>query len=90
VPWAPRGSEQSVGAILDRVRATPNLPAVLLANHGVLVFYRDPASTAQLLATLEEAAELVLLARTLGGAKPLPPKALETVESRMAAFGSRR
>ncbi|MCL8208925.1 MAG: class II aldolase/adducin family protein [Actinomycetia bacterium] len=90
VPWAPRGSERSVGGIVDVVRDHPDLSAVLLANHGVLVFQRDPASTAQLLATLDEAAELVLLARALGGAKPLPPEALDAVRARMTAFGSRR
>jgi L-fuculose-phosphate aldolase len=62
----------------------------MMANHGVLVFYRDPLETARLLATLDEAAELVLQASALGGAQLLPPAAIEEVRERMAAFGSRR
>jgi ribulose-5-phosphate 4-epimerase/fuculose-1-phosphate aldolase len=88
VPWAPRGSEQSVGGIVDAARR-PGVLAVLLANHGVLVFARGPAETARLLVTLDEAAELALMAQALGGAKPLPTTAVEEVRARMAAFGSR-
>ena len=88
VPWAPRGSEASVSAIIDVVERHPGLPAVLMANHGALVFHRDPVSTARLLATLDEAAELVIQAAALGGAKELPGAAVTAVEERMAAFGS--
>ena len=90
VPWAPRGSEASVGAIVDVVKRHPGLPAVLMANHGALVFHDDPLSTARLLATLDEAAELVIQAVALGGAKALPDAAVEAVKERMTAFGSRR
>jgi L-fuculose-phosphate aldolase len=86
VPWAPRGSEGSVRGILDAAESHPGLPAVLLANHGVLVFHQTPHSTANLLATLEEAAELTIRAGSLGGAKALPPEATEAVRNRMAAF----
>ena len=89
VPWAPRGSDQSVGAIVDVVRNHPDLPAVMMANHGALVFHQDPMSTARLLATLDEAAELVIQAKALGGAKELPHEAVDAVRERMAAFGSR-
>jgi L-fuculose-phosphate aldolase len=90
VPWAPRGSDQSVAAIVDVVRNHPGLPAVIMANHGVLVFHQDPMSTARLLATLDEAAELILQAQTLGGAQELPSAAIDAVRERMAAYGSRR
>lgn len=90
VPWAPRGSDASVGAIIDVVQNHPGLPALMMANHGALVFHDDPLSTARLLATLDEAAELVIQAEALGGAKQLPPEAVEAVRERMAAFGSRR
>jgi len=90
VPWAPRGSEKSVSGILDIVAHHPGLPALMLANHGALVFHETPQSAAQLLATLDEAAELVILARALGGAKPLHPDAIHEVRERMQAFGSRR
>ncbi|MCL6517879.1 class II aldolase/adducin family protein [Alicyclobacillus sp.] len=88
VPWAPRGSEESVSGIVQIVRKHPGLPAVLLANHGVLAFSSSPMQTARLLATLDEAAELALGAQALGGAKTLPKQAYTQVEARMRAFGS--
>jgi L-fuculose-phosphate aldolase len=90
VPWAPRGSEESVGAIVDVVRNHPGLPAVVMANHGALVFHESPLSTARLMATLDEAAELTINARALGGAQELPPAAIDAVRARMAAFAGRR
>lgn len=89
VPWAPRGSEESVQGIVSIVKNHPGLAAVLLANHGVLAFTSSPNEAAQLLATLDEAAELVLNARALGGEKPLPEKAFEQVRDRMRKFASR-
>ncbi|UOF91508.1 class II aldolase/adducin family protein [Fodinisporobacter ferrooxydans] len=89
VPWAPRGSEASVGGIVQIVEKHPGLPAVLLANHGVLAFTSNPMQTAHLLATLDEAAELVLNARVLGGEKELPEEALAQVKKHMAQFGSK-
>lgn len=90
VPWAPRGSDKSVNAIIDMVAQHPGLPAVMMANHGTLVFHQDPVNTARLLATLDEAAELVIQAKALGGAQTLPPAAIDEVKERMAAFGSHR
>jgi ribulose-5-phosphate 4-epimerase/fuculose-1-phosphate aldolase len=90
IPWAPRGSEKSVGDIVDVVTKHPGLSAVMLANHGVLVFHADPLSTAQLLTTLDEAAELAWMAQALGGARPLSAAAVDEVRERMVAFGSLR
>ncbi|PSR28246.1 MAG: class II aldolase family protein [Sulfobacillus thermosulfidooxidans] len=89
VPWAPRGSKASVDAIVDIAKNHPGLPAVLMANHGVLVFADNPMATASLLGTLDEAAELYILAESLGGAKVLPELAIEQVRERMMAFGSK-
>lgn len=86
VPWAPRGSAASVQGIVDAVDGHPSLQAVMLANHGVLAFGRDPMLAAQFLATLDEAAELILAASLIGGAKPLPPEAFEEVQTRMRQF----
>ena len=86
VPWAPRGSAASVQGIIDAVDGHPSLQAVMLANHGVLAFGRDPMLAAQFLATLDEAAELVLAANLIGGAKPLPAAAFEEVQTRMRQF----
>jgi L-fuculose-phosphate aldolase len=84
VPWAPRGSERSVGGILDALGEHPATQAVLLGNHGVLVFGGGPKEAASLLTVLEEAAEGELAAATLGGAVDLPAGALAEVRASMA------
>lgn len=84
VPWAPRGSERSVGGIIDALREHPGTQAVLLGNHGVLVFGSGPREAATLLTVLEEAAEGELSALPLGGATSFPPGALEDVRASMA------
>lgn len=90
VPWVPRGSEKSVNAIIEVIEKHPGLPAVMLANHGALVFHQDILTAAHFLATLDEASELVLQARAMGGAEDLPAAAVDEVRERMAVFGSRR
>lgn len=89
VPWAPRGSEDSVGGIVRMVDEHPDLPAVLLANHGILAFTASPMQTARLLATIDEAAQLALQAKALGGAKELAEQAVLQVRTRMQEFGSK-
>ncbi len=86
IAWAPRGSDASVMGIIDAVNTKPGIAAVLLANHGVLAFGKSPTETAQLLATLDEAAELILQARLIGGEKPLPSQAFEQIEERKREF----
>lgn len=86
VPWAPRGSEASVGGIRQAVESHPTLPALIMANHGVLVFHESPASAARLLTTLDEAAELVMMAEVLGGAKTLGQDAVTAVQDRLTHF----
>lgn len=90
VPWAPRGSDKSVNAIIDVVENHPGLSAIMMANHGALVFHQDAISTARLLATLDEAAELIIQSKSLGGAKELPQEAIDEVRERMQVFGSRQ
>lgn len=84
VPWAPRGSQRSVSGILDALREHPATEAVLLGNHGVLVFGPGPNETASLVTVLEEAAEGELAAVTLGGTVDFPAGALEDVQASMA------
>ncbi|WP_304458025.1 class II aldolase/adducin family protein [Alicyclobacillus sendaiensis] len=86
VPWAPRGSDASVKGIAQIVKDRPGVWAVLLANHGVLAFSRSISETVQLLATLDEAAEIVLNARMLGGEKRLPDQAFTQIQERMREF----
>jgi L-fuculose-phosphate aldolase len=84
--WGPRGSRESVTNIEDALRAHPEASAVLLANHGLLAFGHDQSRAAHLIISLEEAAEMMLLAERLGGSKPFPPGALQQVRDRMRAF----
>ncbi len=88
--WAPRGSDESVGNILRQIEQHPTAPAVLLANHGLLAFGSDPLQTAQLIVSMEEAAEFTLGARDLGGEKPFPAGAAEKAQERMRQFEARR
>ena len=86
--WGPRGSRESIAHIEEALTAHPQASAVLLANHGLLAFGPDQAFVAQLIVSLEEAAETMLLAERLGGSRPFPPGALEQVRDRMRAFAS--
>jgi L-ribulose-5-phosphate 4-epimerase len=69
-PYAPRGSEQAIAAIRETVR--PSVPAVLLANHGVLVFHRTPELAVLVGGIVEEAAQAGINAAALGGAQVIP------------------
>jgi L-fuculose-phosphate aldolase len=84
VPWGPRGSDVSVRGIAAALAERPTTAAVLLANHGLLVFGPDPAAAARLVVAIEESAEAELAARTLGGAVDFPEGALEAVRASMS------
>lgn len=82
--YGPRGSERSVQNILDVIG--PKTKAVLLANHGLLVFDRDIESAVHLVYILEEAAEFTMKADLLGGAKPIPAELIGEALQRRDAF----
>ncbi len=63
--YGPRGSDQAIANI--RAAVIPGVPAVLLANHGVLVFHRTPELAIQVGAIVEEAAQAGINAVALGG-----------------------
>jgi len=84
--WGPRGSEESIRAIRETLQAHPAVPAVLLANHGLLAFGKDVGAAAQLIVAMEEAAEMTLGAESVGGAQPFPEGALEQVRAHIARF----
>lgn len=88
--WAPRGSQEAVSYIVEQLQKHQLAPAVLLANHGVLAFGRDALVAAQLITIMEEAAEMTLDARTIGGEKPFPADALQKEREHMQRFGSTR
>lgn len=84
--WGPRGSEESIRAIRETLQSHPSVPAMLLANHGLLAFGKDIGATAQLIVAMEEAAEMTLDAVPVGGAQPFPEGALEQVRAQVARF----
>lgn len=88
VPWAPRGTERSVTGIIDTITEHPDTNAVILGNHGVLVFGPTPGAAAALLTVLEEAAEAELASEAIGGAVDLPSGALADVRAGMARVRS--
>jgi L-ribulose-5-phosphate 4-epimerase len=84
VAWGPRGSNVSVRSIAEVLRQHPTTSAVLLANHGLMVFGTDPAAAAQLVTAIEESAEAELAAAAIGGAVDFPEGALEAVRASIA------
>ncbi len=68
--YGPRGSEHAVANIRAAVR--PGVPAVLLANHGVLVFHRTPDLAVMVGGVVEEAAQAAINAAALGGPVEIP------------------
>lgn len=83
VPWAPRGSDASTRAIGQALADHPGSRAVLLANHGVLVWGTSAVTAAKLLVVLEEAAAAELRAVAIGGARDLPTAAEQDVQQSM-------
>ncbi|HET9092038.1 MAG TPA: class II aldolase/adducin family protein [Acidimicrobiales bacterium] len=85
--YGPRGSEQAVANIRAAVR--PGVPAVLLANHGVLVFHRTPELAIMVGGVVEEAAEAGIHAAAIGGAVELPDEMKAAALQRAMAFEQR-
>jgi L-fuculose-phosphate aldolase len=63
--YGPRGSAEAVANI--DAALLPGVPAVLLANHGVLVFHRNVDLAILVGGVVEEAAQAALNASLLGG-----------------------
>ncbi len=82
--YGPRGSEQAVANIRAAVR--PGTPAVLLANHGVLVFHRTPELAILVGGVVEEAAQAAINARSMGGPVALPEEMRAAALQRAMAF----
>jgi L-fuculose-phosphate aldolase len=68
--YGPRGSDHAIANIRSAI--TPGVPAVLLANHGVLVFHRTPDLAIQIGGIVEEAAQAGINATSLGGPVEIP------------------
>ena len=82
--YGPRGSEQAVANIRAALR--PGVPAVLLANHGVLVFHRTPELAVLVGGVVEEAAQAAVNAQALGGPVVLPLEMRAAALQRAMAF----
>jgi L-ribulose-5-phosphate 4-epimerase len=82
--YGPRGSEQAVANIRAAVR--PGVPAVLLANHGVLVFHRTPDLAVLVSGVVEEAAQAGINARAVGGPVAIPADLRAAALQRAMAF----
>jgi L-ribulose-5-phosphate 4-epimerase len=82
--YAPRGSDEAVANIRDAV--LPGNPAVLLANHGVLVFHRTPELAVLVGGVVEEAAQASLNAGLIGGPVAIPEEMRAAALQRAMAF----
>ncbi len=85
--YGPRGSDEAVANI--RASAIPRVPAVLLANHGVLVFHRTPDLAILVGSVVEEAAQAGINASALGGPVEIPRDLRAAALQRAMTFGSR-
>jgi L-fuculose-phosphate aldolase len=84
--YRPRGSAEAVASI--RAAVTPGVPAVLLANHGVLVFHRTPDLAILVGSVVEEAAQAGISAAGLGGPVEIPEDLRAAALQRAMAFDS--
>ncbi len=82
--YGPRGSDEAVANIRRAIR--PGVPAVLLANHGVLVFHRSPELAVLVGGVVEEAAQASFQARALGGPVEIPAGLRAAALQRAMAF----
>lgn len=89
--YGPRGSDEAVANI--RAALVPGVPAVLLANHGVLVFHRTPELAVLVGGIVEEAAQAGVHAGGLAGPVEIPEQLRAAALQRAMSFahaGTRR
>ena len=82
--YGPRGSDEAVANIRGAV--VPNVPVVLLSNHGVLVFHRTPELAIMVGGIVEEAAQAGINASSLGGPVEIPEHLRAAALQRAMAF----
>jgi L-fuculose-phosphate aldolase len=85
--YGPRGSDEAIASI--RAAVTPGGPAVLLANHGVLIFHRTPDLAILVGSVVEEAAQAGINASGLGGPAEIPQNLRAAALQRAMTFDSR-
>ncbi len=84
--YGPRGSDEAVANIRSAV--LPDVPAVLLANHGVLVFHRTPDLAVLVGGIVEEAAQAGINATAVGGPVELPEEMRAAALQRAMAYAA--
>ena len=84
--YGPRGSDQAVENIRDALR--PGVPAVLLANHGVLSFHRTAELAVLVNGVVEEAAQAALASQVIGGPVAIEPELRAAALQRVMAFAA--
>ena len=82
--YGPRGSDQAVANI--RAAVQPGVPAVLLANHGILVFHRTPDLAILVGGVVEEAAQAGINAAGIGGPVEVPEDLRDAALQRAMTF----
>lgn len=82
--YGPRGSDTAVANIGAAV--IPGVPAVLLANHGVLVFHRTPELAVLTGSVVEEAARAGIQASAIGGPVEVPEQLRAAALQRAMTF----
>jgi L-ribulose-5-phosphate 4-epimerase len=85
--YGPRGSDLAVANI--RAAISPGVAAVLLANHGVLVFHRTPELAILVGGIVEEAAQAGINAAGLGGPVEIPDELRAAALQRAAIFAGK-
>jgi L-fuculose-phosphate aldolase len=85
--YGPRGSLQAVAN--TQAAIFPGVPAVLLANHGVLVFHRTPDLAILVGSVVEEAAQAGINAGPLGGPVEIPSEMKAAALQRAMTFEQR-
>ena len=85
--YGSRGSDEAIAHI--RAAVTPGVPAVLLANHGVLVFHRTPGLAILIGSVVEEAAQAGINTAGLGGPVEIPEDLRAAALQRAMAFDDR-
>jgi L-fuculose-phosphate aldolase len=82
--YGPRGSDQAIANIRESL--IPGTPAVLLANHGVLVLHRTPDLAVFVSGIVEEAAQAAINAQSIGGPTEIPTDLRKAALQRAMAF----
>jgi L-fuculose-phosphate aldolase len=82
--YGPRGSDEAIANIRAAVR--PGTPAVLLANHGVLVFHRNVDLALLAGGVVEEAAQAAINAASVGGPVVIPQELRAAALQRAMTF----